>query len=383
MASHGKRKHSRFAASSADRWLNCPGSVQLSEKSPPKVDTDASREGTEAHECLEYLMRRFANIMEAAKVKHLWPLEMINHGVESARSIMQLRPSPSAELMIEKRVIYNESKGMFGTLDYAWVENWGELVVIDYKYGRGLVLPVDSTGRKNPQLMYYASALLKECGYDFESVTLAIVQPRVSEGATLTTVTVEDVLEFDEEVETAVELALQKNPPLKAGPHCRYCPASLTCPEISRNTMAEANILFDFEESEVLALPEVRGLDSATVGRMLQAADVLDVWIKAVREYAYVNAQRGEAIKGYKLVPKRALRYWDEGAESKLEKTFGKDAYVVKKVFLSPAELERSKGAAGKEFTAKHAQAFSSGYTLVPDTDARPGVELGSVFDFD
>lgn len=382
MAGHGKRKHARFAASSAHRWMNCPGSVSLCEKAPPKVDTEASREGTEAHECLEYLVRRFANIAEASKVKHLWPLEMINHGVNAARTIMQLRPSPDARLLIEQKVVF--AQDLYGTLDYAWVEDWGQLVVIDYKYGKGLVLPADpSTGKKNPQLMFYAASLLKELDEEVEGVTLAIIQPRVTEGATVVDVSFDELAEFHDDVHAAVQRALSRNPPLKAGEHCRYCPAALICPEISKNTMAEANILFDFEESEVLALPEVRGLDSATVGRMLQAADVLDVWIKAVREYAYVNAQRGEKVQGFKLVPKRALRYWDEGAEAKLEKTFGKDAYVVKKVFLSPAELERAKGAAGKEFTAKHASAFSSGYTLVPESDARPGVELGSVFDFD
>jgi hypothetical protein len=65
---HSKRKHSKFAASSAKRWLNCPGSVRLSEKAPPQFESIYAKEGTDAHECLEFLVRRYRRLNAAAVV---------------------------------------------------------------------------------------------------------------------------------------------------------------------------------------------------------------------------------------------------------------------------------------------------------------------------
>jgi hypothetical protein len=380
---HSKRKHSQFPASSSERWIECPGSVQASETAPKQIESEPAREGTLAHECLEYLVRNLGT--EVLPSEKGWTDEMVEHAADAAKLIYDLRPTPTAKLLIEQRVVFDSIDDMFGTLDYAWIdEDWGNLVVIDYKYGRGLVLPQDADGNPNPQLMYYASALLKQYGYDFDKITLAIIQPRLANGGAITVdVPVDRILQFEVQVEKAVALANSKSPPFKAGKHCRYCPAALTCSTLSASAMGDAGIVFDLDTTEIIAMPEVRTVDALRLGRMLAAADVLDVWIKAVREYAYVSAQRGEKIEGFKLVPKRAVRSWLDGAEKEMEKTFGKHAFSVKKCFLTPAELERVKGSEGKAFTSKYAKAISSGYNLVSEGDSRPGVELGSAFDYD
>ena len=41
--------HSKYGASSAERWLNCPGSIQLSETVPPQPSSSAATKGTAAH----------------------------------------------------------------------------------------------------------------------------------------------------------------------------------------------------------------------------------------------------------------------------------------------------------------------------------------------
>ena len=55
--------HARFAPSSSDRWINCPGSVSLSErllsegKIPKDTSNDASIKGTLIHEkCEQHLI---------------------------------------------------------------------------------------------------------------------------------------------------------------------------------------------------------------------------------------------------------------------------------------------------------------------------------------
>src|SRR5690606_28337427 len=99
----------------------------------------------------------------------------------AAKKIYELRPSHSAKLLIETKVALKQvGPGLFGTLDYAWVDEWGELTVIDYKYGQGVaVFPVDENGKGNSQLMYYAAGLANKFHYEFDSVKLVIIQPRV------------------------------------------------------------------------------------------------------------------------------------------------------------------------------------------------------------
>src|SRR5690606_4371694 len=107
-------------------------------------------------------------------------------------------------------------------LDYAWVEDWGQLVVIDYKYGAGVpVLPVEDDGEENSQLMYYAAGICNKVGYDFESVKLVVIQPRVwSEGESPVSVhetTIERIQKFENKVRDAIKIASRPNAPLCAG----------------------------------------------------------------------------------------------------------------------------------------------------------------------
>ena len=143
---HSTRKHSDFAASSSHRWHNCPGGVKLCKKAPPQVESSYAKEGTDAHECLEFVVRRFSNIEKALQdALKKWPEEMVKYAEMSAKKIYELKPSRTAKLLVETRVILKQiGPGLFGTLDYAWVDQWGKLIVIDYKYGQGVaVFPTD------------------------------------------------------------------------------------------------------------------------------------------------------------------------------------------------------------------------------------------------
>ena len=52
MNDHGARAHSRFGASSAHRWMACPGTIRMCEGIPERSSAYAD-EGTQAHELLE------------------------------------------------------------------------------------------------------------------------------------------------------------------------------------------------------------------------------------------------------------------------------------------------------------------------------------------
>jgi RecB family exonuclease len=374
---HSIRKHSHFAASAASRWLSCPGSVELCKKAPPQKMGFHAREGTQAHECLEFIVKRWSNSQSAkAQAEKKWNLEMVEHAIVSAKIIHELRPHKDAELLIEKRVTLPISKQMFGTLDYGWVHRWGELVVIDYKYGAGIpVLPVDEeTKEPNPQLMYYALGLAHKHHYDFDVVRLGIIQPRVwrddPNPLTQALVTIKMVRQFEERVREAVEIANSPNAPLNPSEEaCRYCPASTICPALSKKTLASIDVAFDVDEG-MGKLPDVKQLTPERLPKVLDACDLLEHWINSVRVQAFVMANEGEKIEGRKLVQKRSTRSWLPEAEKLAKQTFGSKAFRTE--FLSPAQLEKEFGKPAKDFTTKYTSNISTGLVLVKASDRRP-----------
>lgn len=384
-STHSARKHSDFSASASERWLNCPGSVALIKKAPPQVESRFAREGTEAHECLEFIMERYKNLKRAeTEALQKWPADMVQHAVNSATVIYSLRPSPSARLLVETRVSLKQiSNRLYGTLDYAWIEDWGTLVVIDYKYGAGqVVLPADDDGTPNPQLLYYALGLTQKFGDDFEKLKLAIVQPRVwADGDSPVTVAEVDLKElkaFEKKIRVAINQAKLPNAPIRAGDHCKWCPAITICPENSKIALAEAEILFDVE-SGLQAMPEALALTPLTLKTVLPAIEKIEKWTSAVKEYALRLAEDGATIEGYKLVAKRAQRNWNPDAEEKAKEKFGESAYEKK--LLSPAQLEKRYGSVAKKFTADNTNAISSGFNLVKESDKRSEVLSVSPFD--
>lgn len=51
-------KHAKLPPSSAERWINCPGSVALSAQLPPPGSSPYADEGTLAHAVAELKLRR-------------------------------------------------------------------------------------------------------------------------------------------------------------------------------------------------------------------------------------------------------------------------------------------------------------------------------------
>lgn len=387
---HSTRKHSLFGPSGAERWMVCHGSVELSKTAPPSKSSPWAEEGTRAHECLEYIVRRFGD-RRSAKQEALskWPSDMVEHCMNAADIIFspKLRPSEDAELMMEQRVVLRSVKDIFGTLDYAWVDHFGVLTVIDFKYGAGVtVFAENEEGEPNPQLMLYAAALASQHNFDFEMVRIAIIQPRVwgpdEDPVSLKDVPIRKLREFIKQVERVVQIASKPGAALKAGDHCRWCPALSTCPENSQKALAEAHIAFDIEEG-IQAAPDPMLVTAETLPVILEACTKLEAWIGAVRERAHRLAEDGVKIPGYKLVAKKPQRQWLPGAEEEAAKLWHLFAYKIEKTFLSPAQLEKEFGKEAKEFTAKHTVSVSSGATLVHENDKRSELMSTSDFDFE
>lgn len=357
-----EKKHAKFAASNAHRWLNCAAAVSLSEKMPKPPESEYAKEGTDAHAILEAILKK-------EKIKK-YDSTMYMFAKSAADHIHFLKARSKGELLIETKVdlsfIHKEA---FGTLDAAVVEHFGRLHVIDFKYGQGYAVEV----KDNPQLMFYALGVANQFDYNFEDVELTIIQPRAPHTDGPIRRHVFNVAEFAiwrETFKKAIDASEKKNPKATAGPWCKWCPAAPICPAISSQAMEQARIDFADIETQTKSLKAAVISEENWVGpelaKTLHALNHLETWISEVRRMAFDKLSRGEKISGWKLVPARHRRIWATPNEVKIDalKNFGTRAFKTE--ILSPTQLEKI---AGKDWVAKYAISVSSGLKMVPEAD--------------
>ena len=112
--------------------------------------------------------------------------------------------------------------------------------------------------------------------------------------------------------------------------------------------------------------------------------DMIENWCKAVRAFAYDEADNGRAVKGWKLVDKQARRYFKDNSDAEEAlRDYGlddKDIFEPGKL-KSVSQIEKIKGMDKKAITNLW-EKKSSGTTLVPDSDKRPAITCNAADDF-
>ena len=388
-----KMAHSKLGASSMYRWSACPGSVKASEGIKSKSSSYAE-EGTMAHDLAEKVINAYISedtelqkqvrgeIAKADLPEDMLPaIEVYFNYLKDVLIYDNYRGSNGkTKLYVEKRFDLSDVyPGCFGTADFVCYNALKKhLWVVDYKHGAGL--PVEVEG--NPQLKYYALGAMLNLNKPVANVTVVVVQPRCdhADGPIREhTYGVFEILDFSADLIEFAKATEDPNAPLVPGDHCRFCPALHSCPEISKQALANAQEAFKAEGDLINGKP---------VSEILEWLPKFEAWIKRVREYAYQEAVSGRPPKGFKLVEKRATRkYADpEAAFNYMALVLPKEEISVRKV-LTPAQMEKViKAELGKDFLKDFENKFvtkvSSGLTLVSDSDKRQEVkkDAASVF---
>lgn len=376
------KAHAEFGASSSDRWLNCPGSIQLIKRAPPQADSPYAAEGTKAHSCLEFLLKNQKNITAATKIAmKAYPREMIEHALDAIQYInSRMNQSKDSYLMVETKVDASHftCPGQFGTLDVAIVREFDHLIVMDYKYGAGVA--VDPA--ENSQLIYYALGLAHLYHYNFATVEIIVIQPRAhhESGETIRVwnTTMDALILWEEKFRKGVMLAKIEAASIQAGKWCKFCPAAVICPAIKNQSLKQARVAFQ-DDTGVIVAPEPRQIAVEHLGTVLTGIDHLETWIKRVREYAQAELERGRKIEGWKIVQRRSTRKWvdPEEAHRAAELNLGDSAFSSP-TLLSPAQLEK-RVQGNPDYIRRWVNArttfVSSGTTLVSDSDRRQAVD--------
>lgn len=397
--------HSRIGASSAYRWFECPGSVSLVAVAPPQEDTIYSKQGTAAHWVLE-------EILKSEKTRHADEFvgETAPNGYEitqeDADAVQKGVDFVNEERKLGKFLLYTEVQfdleniypGLFGTSDVALLEsNLKRLKVMDYKHGAGIPVEVES----NKQLMYYAlGAIKKMCdlhkidylsvlgwGEVFKEVEIIVVQPRCRHkgGAVRRWVIPNDELAaFAVELAEKAKATTNKNARLKAGDHCKFCPAIGTCPEINRTVMDVAKVDFaPVSHPSNLVLPSVETLTKDEIVKILNFKDILIDFFKQAEAHAQTMLEHGQEVPGFKLVRKKSNRDWKDEDEAKdALSMYVKEDEMYSRKFISPAQAEKLLGKKQKKVVEDLCYKPDGGTTIAPEHDPREALPASAIADF-
>jgi hypothetical protein len=379
--------HAPLAPSSAHRWSRCPGSYKLT-KDLPDEETSYAKDGTAAHALgAAFLQGAREDSIENAQDNcpaDLMPAVRAYVGyVEALLRIEDIEPRQiRTRLFVEVPVVMLPGL-VYGTADAVICTEDGTLHVIDFKAGAGVFVGAE----ENEQLLLYGHGALNhftKLGWQCRRIVMHIVQPRFPTDSGIARTWELDPVGLMVRVQTILLVARMiesgEAAELNPGDHCQFCKARHTCPALQERALATAQTAF----AENPQPPRPVQMSPEQIARVLEGANVLEVWLRAVKERAHDLAVNGTQIPGHKLVQKIGNRKWtDEREASTFLTERGVDAYEPPQL-ISPAEAERriGKGKRAKDLVDALTTRPVTGLALVPESDKRQPVEPAALSAF-
>jgi hypothetical protein len=211
----------KLRPSSAERWLNCTGSVEYGSIPP----TEHTNDGIEAHKLIEAILTggfdsiafpsEEMKLAIAAYIQYIWPMAIA-----------------SDDWGTEEKIFIEKAIG-FGTCDF-WAVEGKMLHIVDFKYGTGKRV----FAHQNPQLMLYAYGMwrvLDAEGREIEDIVLHIVQPRKNKRGVFDkyTLSLDGLNEWINGVIIPVVNDIYCNRiSFKRGHWCWFCAGKKSCPAV-------------------------------------------------------------------------------------------------------------------------------------------------------
>ena len=317
--------------------------------------------GTAIHALAEYCFKRDLDPMKfEGKVYEgiLMTEENCEFALEHMKAIWAIEDELGQGCVsVEKFLPYIETPTfkVGGTADVIGISiEKRKLIIADLKTGRGYV------DAESEQLKLYALAAMEDrlLYKDIDTVELWIIQPHHGE-VRKHTMTTQELVDWEHYVLTpAMANALNPAfPPVPSDSACQYCAAKTICP-------AQANIV-----ETVATAPIVEMLTEEQISVLLAKFDMVEDYIKAVRDHALKRMEQGSVIEGWQLQPKRALRSWTKESEV-VPALLGlglKIEQVVKQEVITPAAAEKLLPKDRKGLIDTLTSRISSGLTLARD----------------
>lgn len=366
--------HSPLGASSAERWMNCPGSVNLIRSLPKRdqvADPEYRAEGTAAHAAIAYCL--------GGSGCDAW--EVIGHTFGDAKTEVTVDMADAIQVFLDAANKLSEGAQQtyveahlndpdnplcYGTIDFGAVHP-GLLSILDYKHGQGIVVETCN----NQQMMYYAYLILLKHS-DIRKVAMQIIQPRIPhEQEDPWVVDAEFIMQWAEDTLLPAMGRTEFDDTLTPGQHCRFCEAkeSLACPALKTA----------FENAAVVKVDQMKAMSDEELLRLYPLMDPVRMYIKAIGDETMRRLMDHRLVDNgvVKLVNKKANRIWKSEAPEIFKSRFGEKVWNAPE-FKSPAEMEKI-DAAAKKMVHEYAYTPQSGYTVTLADDKRPAVTIQKV----
>lgn len=362
-------QHSRIVGgSTAKRVINCPGSVALVQQMPERPSSKYADEGTLLHNVIAELLDSDTAVPEDFLGTKYNEQELTQELIDdkllpALAALDEIDPDDRMMYAVETLVSFGDLlPDVFGSTDLlARIDD--RAIVLDWKFGDGVIVEAE----ENPQLMFYAAAAMRtpKAQWVFDGATeiecIIVQPPSIRRWVT----TPERIQRFERELLAAVKEAQRPDARLATGEHCRRCAAKPICPQMTGLVQRTT-------------LKRVQDLDAAQVNELLQQADIVEDWIKDLRALAFQMLESGVKLADHKLVAKRAVRSWTEGAKEKLL-TLIPESELMETTMISPAQAEKILKKKKLTLPEDVVVAISSGSTLAHRSDPRPEVlQLGA-----
>lgn len=348
-----KKAHSLIGASSAERWMNCPGSITLY-KDLESSSSKYADEGSAAHMVAElylskllpidYSMLDDTIVVESGEEITITEemIDAVGNYIAHVYATLAEDHIPLSALQIEKEFnLSHIDAEAFGTCDALAVGVF-RIYVWDYKHGKGVKVSAEG----NTQAMYYALGAYYSVPEEHRSLLLdvmvSIAQPRAG-GISSWVVTIPELLQFERDLTSAIVRIRAEDTTVKAGKWCRFCKGKAVCPAMRDKALGDAKLQFmelgalDTKKPKITVSNDIRPKEIAEI---LDAASFINDWLAAVREYAQTLVTRGIDVPGYTVQTGVGNRAWVPGAEEALRAVYGDLIYSDEKPMLSPRQME-------------------------------------------
>lgn len=411
--------HSLWSASKFESIMLCPGKIVLEEGKPNSTSKYAA-EGTAAHQVLTWALQEerpahayIGRVIEADGFIFEVDQDMANH-VQVCVDYANDLKGDDGTIFADIRVNYSSyldtpEHEAWGTADVI-VARGTELIVVDFKYGMG----VEVDAEKNPQMSLYGLGALQAYHglvADFETVRMAISQPRIKSAPSEWDCSVEELEAWGRSTarsavnscKNAIDgfggntwcgkdewFELFLRPSEKA---CKFCRAKATCPALRAEV---ASTVFNAQPAtadEFAALVDdapTPGVDTPEwLSAALSKVDMIEDWCKAIRSETERRLLAGDGVPGYKLVQgKRGARQWTDAkvAEETLKTMRVKleDMYDFKLISPTTADKLAKAGTIGPRQWPKLQGLITQSEGkphVAPVSDSRPALVVTPVAD--
>lgn len=301
--------HALLGASSAHRWLICPPIARLEEQFKDRGSSFAE-EGTAAHELAELALAKRFKLMATRSVntklkkfrsENSYYDQSMEDYVEAYCDLVEERVNHYQDAVIELEQKVDFTKWVpegFGTSDVVVLAD-NTIEIIDLKYGKGV--PVDAY--LNPQLMLYALGAVDKYDiiYEFETVRMTIVQPRL-----------DNVSTFEIDKEELLYWA-DNYVALRAAQAWEGTGEWTITDDVVKFSKVRAQLRLRAERNFSLVdkyeLKESPLLTNEEIAEILDRAPEIKKWLDHVEQYALNKAlTEGEEFPGWKVVAGRSNR---------------------------------------------------------------------------